>query len=459
MNCDVAVIGGGLAGLTCAVRAAMAGRKAIVLERSGDDLYLCNSRMATGVFHVAFNSLAVDAATLEQRAREMLGASARQDLLTAVCKGARPAIDWLREVAGARFIAEGDDPAYEFVLAPSAVGKFGREWQGRGADLLLRSLEQVLLRHGGVVRRGRAVRRLTMRHERCTGVAGESFEVTANAVVMADGGFQANLERLGELISPAPERLVQRNARTGIGDGLRMAQEAGAAFANRGGFYGHLQSRSALKDDRLWPYPWADELARACLVVGSDGRRVADEGWGGIYLANRIAALPDPASTWVICDQPGWEGPGAARETSLNPHLERMGGSVLRAPSLEGLARQSRIDGASLASTVAEYNAAITAGTADQLTPPRTVTRYKAWPVQRPPFYAIPIVPGITYTLGGIAIDGDSRALREDATPIPGLYAAGSTTGGLEGGERIGYVGGLVKATVTGLRAAEHLCR
>ena len=459
MNCDVAVIGAGLAGMTCAVRAAMAGRKTIVLERSSDDLYLCNSRLATGVFHVASNSLAVNAATLEERAREALGASARPDLLKAVCNGARPAVAWLREVAGARFISEGDDPAYAFVLAPSAVGKFGREWQGRGADLLLRSLEQVLLRHRGVVRRGRAVKQLIRRDGRCTGVTGDSFEVTAGAVVIADGGFQANPERLRERISPAPERLVQRNARTGVGDGLRMAQKAGAALADRGGFYGHLQSRSALTDDRLWPYPWADELARACVVVGNDGRSVADEGWGGIYLANRIAALPDPASTWVICDQPGWEGPGAERGTSLNPHLERMGGSVVRSPSLEALAAKCRIDGASLARTVSEYNTALDARTTGELSPPRTASRYAAWPIRRPPFYAVPIVPGITYTLGGISIDGSSRALREDGTPIPGLYAAGSTTGGLEGGERVGYIGGLVKATVTGLAAAEHICR
>jgi fumarate reductase flavoprotein subunit len=459
MNCDVAVIGGGLAGMTCAVRAAMAGRKVIVLERSSDDLYLCNSRMATGVFHVAFNSPALAATALEQRTRESLGAGANEEVLATLCKGARGAVAWLREVAGARFISEGDDPAYAHVLAPSAVGKFGREWQGRGADLLLRSLEQVLLRHKGVVRRGRAVKQLTMRDGRCTGVTGDSFEVTAGAVVIADGGFQANLERLRERISPAPERLVQRNARTGVGDGLRMAQEAGAALADRGGFYGHLQSRSALTDDRLWPYPWADELARACVVVGADGRRVADEGWGGIYLANRIAALPDPASTWVICDQPGWEGPGAERGTSLNPQLERMGGSVVRSPSLEALAAQCRIDGASLARTVSEYNAAIDARTTEELSPTRTVSRYHAWPIRRPPFYAIPIVPGITYSFGGISIDGNARALREDGTPIPGLYAAGSTTGGLEGGERVGYIGGLIKATVTGLAAAEHICR
>ena len=282
MSFDVAVVGGGLAGLTCAVRAAMAGRKALVLERSPEDLYPCNSRIATGVFHVAYHSIATEAGTLMQRLREVLGPGAHEGQMKAVSTGARRAVDWLREVAAAQFISAGAEPMYQHVLAPSSVGKFGRQWQGRGPDLLLQSLEKQLVLHGGKVRRGCAVQRL-----RKNGVEGESFSVEAKNVVIADGGFQTQIRNL-----------LQRNARTGRGDGLRMAREAGAAVADRGGFYGHLQSRSALEDDRLWPYPWADELARASIVVGKDGRRIADERLGGIYLANRIAALPDPASTW-----------------------------------------------------------------------------------------------------------------------------------------------------------------
>jgi fumarate reductase flavoprotein subunit len=56
--------------------------------------------------------------------------------------------------------------------------------------------------------------------------------------------------------------------------------------------------------------------------------------------------------------------------------------------------------------------------------------------------------------MGGIAIDGDCRVLDTSGKPIPGLYAAGSTTGGLDGGPHSGYVGGLIK-TALGLHAAE----
>ena len=72
-----------------------------------------------------------------------------------------------------------------------------------------------------------------------------------------------------------------------------------------------------------------------------------------------------------------------------------------------------------------------------------------------PPFYAIPAIAGVTYTMGGIAIDAHARVLRDDGSPIPGLMAAGAVTGGLDGGPRSGYVGGLMKSAVFGYLAGD----
>jgi fumarate reductase flavoprotein subunit len=58
--------------------------------------------------------------------------------------------------------------------------------------------------------------------------------------------------------------------------------------------------------------------------------------------------------------------------------------------------------------------------------------------------------------MGGITIDAAARVLRPDRAPIAGLYAAGSNTGGLDGGRACGYAGGLMKAIVFGLLAAEN---
>lgn len=59
--------------------------------------------------------------------------------------------------------------------------------------------------------------------------------------------------------------------------------------------------------------------------------------------------------------------------------------------------------------------------------------------------------------MAGITINASGQALTPAGDPIGGLYAVGCTTGGLEGGGTSGYVGGLVKSGVTGLRAAEHI--
>jgi predicted oxidoreductase len=59
--------------------------------------------------------------------------------------------------------------------------------------------------------------------------------------------------------------------------------------------------------------------------------------------------------------------------------------------------------------------------------------------------------------MGGVVIDEHGQALKQDGSPFPGLYAVGTPVAGLEGGPRAGYVGGLSKAFILGLLAAEHM--
>ena len=106
---------------------------------------------------------------------------------------------------------------------------------------------------------------------------------------------------------------------------------------------------------------------------------------------------------------------------------------------------------------MARYNAAIREGETARLSPPRAVDRFKPHAIETPPFRAIAVCAGISFTMGGVAIDGQSRARHRDGGVIAGLYAAGSAAGGIEGGPRAAYLGGLAKAVITGLRAAEAI--
>lgn len=463
---DVVVVGAGLAGLMAACTCAKAGLRVTILERSIEERYLCNSRLTGGIFHLAFHGLLDDESKILNAAIQATAGTADAQLLEAIVRDAKRAVQVLASI-GVRFMRNGSAPWQRHVLAPPVLPKLDRRWQGRGGDVMLRTLESYLAGHGTRIERGVAAQALELQDGAVAGVrvrsAGAEDRVDdttlrTRAVVLADGGFQANPQELQRHITPAPERMVQRNARSGLGDGIRMAEAIGAAITDRSQFYGHVLSRDALTNDQLWPYPWVDELARSCLILAPNGERFVDEGLGGVYIANALARLPDPASAVVVFDHAAWNGPAKERALSSNPFLIHAGATVWVAPDLTTLARKCGLPLAPMQQSIERYNAALAAGTANQLTPARSTHRYAPWPIMSPPFYAIPLAAGITYTMGGIRIDAHARVLTKNATPIAGLYAAGSTTGGLEGGPEAGYVGGLCKAAVTGLRAGEHIC-
>jgi fumarate reductase flavoprotein subunit len=127
-----------------------------------------------------------------------------------------------------------------------------------------------------------------------------------------------------------------------------------------------------------------------------------------------------------------------------------------RAETIAALAETAGLPSENLAGTVAEYNDAVRFNRLQTLLPERSTRSAAPRRIETPPFFAIPICAGITNTMGGIAIDGQGRVRRPDGSAIAGLYAAGGTTGGLEGGGALGYVGGLIKACAFDLRAAEH---
>ena len=459
-HCALAIVGAGLAGQTAALRAVEQGLSVLVLEKLTDTRHVCNSRLTGGIFHVALEGITDVPELIAGRIRHATLDTADSQLVAAVSTDALRLVRWLQS-QGVRFMKSGRDAWQTFTLAPPSLPQFGRRWQGRAGDVMLLALEGKLNARGGRILRGHRAMRLIMREGRCAGLEGVMadgvpFVVEAAAVVIADGGFQANHALLEKHISPTPTHLKQRNASTGLGDGLEMARAAGAATVGLDNFYGHLLSRSALVNDMLWPFPWADDLARSSIVVGMDGRRIADEGLGGVYLANQLARLPDPASTFVIFDDVAWTGPGCLRAMSANPYMVRAGGVLHSASTLFELASRAGLPPQALVDEVDRYNAAVAAGHLASLAPPRSTPKSAALPIRRAPFYALPIVPGITYTMGGIHIDGYARALDAWQAPIPGLYAAGAATGGLEGGPHSSYIGGLVKAGVTGLRAGEH---
>jgi fumarate reductase flavoprotein subunit len=459
---DVAVIGGGLAGLVAANRAAESGLVVAVFEKGADERYLCNTRLTGGFFHIALNDINSPPDRLRQILNRATRGAARQDLVDALAGDAARALTWLK-AQGMRFIKVGPHGYQSTVFAPPGLRQTGLHWQGRGGDVVLRILGPLLTdKNNGQLIRGTRATGLVMEAGRCAGVKVEGAVngvIRAGAVVIADGGFQADMDRLRRHISPQPEKLRQRNAMTGTGDGARMAKAAGAKLVGLGAFYGHVQHHDALTNDALWPYPVLDMVAASGVVVNSDGVRFCDEGEGGVSIANAIARLPDPASSIAIFDEAIWDGPGREFLLPANPNLAKAGGEIIESNDIASLAAKLALPSAALEQTIATYNAACASGALTTLTPTRTTSSIKAWSIVAPPFRAARLCAGITYTMGGIATNAHGCVLDRNDDPIPGLYAAGSTTGGLEGGAHAAYTGGLSKTLVFALRTGEAIAR
>lgn len=452
---DLIVIGGGIAGLVAGTRAAERGLKVTILEKGEAADYKCNTRWSGGIVHVGYvdpkEPAANIAAGIERNTKGYTDPALAQLLVEQTGK----VIDWLR-VQGVRFIRTGPLSYLAWTMAPPRALVAGMDWKGRGPDVMLRTLTDRLRKLGGTLQLGLKAERLILEGGRIAGVEANGQRYAARAVVIADGGFQANRALLRQHMMPNPDAVKQRGAETGMGDGMRMAREVGAAISDLDCFYGHLLSRDSMTNDKVWPYPELDAMAVAGIVVNRAGKRFLDEGKGGVHMANTIARGEDPLCATLIMDAAIWEGPGRSARIPANPALERAGGTILRGNSLRELAHAADVDADGLEATVAAYNAACASGDFAPLLPARSSDKGKPMPIAKGPFVAIPACAGITYTMGGIRIDTDARVLNEAGAPIPGLYAAGACTGGIEGGPAIGYTGGLSKAALFGFRAAEH---
>lgn len=468
---DVVVVGAGFAGLVAANRAAQLGNRVCVVEKGADADYACNSRIATGVLSVAHGDPRRDADDLFAAIMEDTEGHADPDLARRLALTVGRAMLWLNS-EGVKIVKVAMGGRARWILAPPVPIRPGQHWRGRGPDQSLKRLARNLRMRGGEIRLSTRATGLLMRDGVCHGIRVETSsgyeEIAAASTLLADGGFQAAPDLCARFISPNPAGLVQRNAGSGCGDALRMSEDAGARLTGTDAFYGHVMAADAARHRDLWPYPTIDTLASSAIVVDRSGRRFLDEGLGGIPMANAIARLADPLGATAIFDDLQWQGAGTAELIPPNPYLERLGGTLSTADTIAGLGAVLNLPAGSLEETVAAYNAAVRNGTPHELTPPRSPgrafgqprggrRRLPLTPLVRPPFRAIRMAAGISYTLGGIAIDERARVLSRAGDPIAGLFAAGSASGGLEGGPLPGYLGGLFKAFCFGLVAGESM--
>ena len=463
----VIVVGAGLAGLTAANRAAELGLKVTLLERQQDSQHLCASRTNGGVFHVGFRSVTLAPSELLEVVRTTNENFGNPEIARALADHAMRSINWL-QAQGTEFTGLVPDHGWkDVVLAPVGFhDKTHMAWQGLGADKLIANLEQRLMATGGQVMRGLRARSLMLDGSRICGLVAESsagpVNLLADIVVLADGGFEGSPDMVRRYITPNPNNLLLRGCESGLGDGIRMAADLGVKLLGMEAFYGHILSADSLHRDGLSPFPFLEFLASSGMLVDDQGERFVDETAGGHFTSNALARRGSGLGH-VVFDHAMWEGIGRHFFSPPNPNLLNAGGTLHKADTLEELAGLIGLPSEKLKAQAEALNAEVHERRAspEDIARRDGMTAYAKGKHQHElfalaPFYAAPACAALTSTLGGIEIDASGRVIGADGQPVDGLYAAGSVTGGVEGGPAVGYIGGLIKALVFGLLVAEH---
>ncbi len=461
---DVIIIGGGIAGLIAANKAVDLGLKTILLEKGVSKHYPCNTRFAGGTYHVCLKDVMCEPSELVKLMHESSKGFISPMHASTLASNAARVIDWLKSI-GMEFVKVSNAEHHRWAMAPQGRTQPGLSWRGLAGDVLLETLAERFCQLGGEMVLDARATALISNKGTCVGVKANlnnskaATEITfmAEGIFIADGGFQSNLELLKQYITKKPNDLKQRGGATGTGDGIKMAMDIGAKVVGMSSFYGHTLSKNAMHIDRLWPYPYLDSLVTAGIVVDDKGHRFVDEGRGGVYVANKIAHLAEPLSTFVIFDKSIWLTAGQQGLIPANPHVVNEGGTVLSAMHIDELANLCKINKNNLKQSIDQYNENVVQNNfANTISPSRNNSKHRPQPIVNAPFYAIPMCVGITYTMGGLAVNPHSQVLHQNGQAIKGLYALGASSGGFEGGPEVTYVGGLIKGGVNAMVSMEH---
>ncbi len=491
-TCDVVIVGAGGAGMTAAITAADAGKSVVIVE--SQSMVGGNSVRATGGMNAAKTALQdentfgeeagvektlntaketyadnadvttlAEAVTVQWQAYQdkpegyfdsvelmeldtMIGGKAVNDLalVKTMCENSAEAIDWLKTV-GAELTSVGS-------FGGASVKRIHRPVNAEGKTISVGSYIIPIL-EAACAERGVEIlfdtTATSLRLDEATGAVngvnavskdGGNVLVNAKAVILATGGFGANLEMVASY-KPELEGFMTTNAAGAQGQGIDMAVAVGAATVDMDQIQIHptvQYDTAALITEGL--------RGDGAILVNAEGKRFIDEvGTRDVVSAAEIA---QPGSfSWLVVDQ------AMADASSVIAGYIKKGMTVTGADYAE-LAAAMGVDADALSATMESWNACVESKTDAEFG--RTSF---ADPLNTAPYYAIKVTAGVHHTMGGLKIDADTCVLNEQNEVIPGLYAAGEVTGGVHGANRLGgnaVADFVVFGRIAGANAAEY---
>jgi tricarballylate dehydrogenase len=424
------IVGHGAAGLAAALSAAEeAHRRGVriemmLLEKAPEQEAGGNTRFSPS--NIRMDAPDRLAAGFEEDMQLASGGRADRAYFRTLAANAVDTIGWL-ESHGVAFAT----PAYYLSSGPTRIQPVG------GGAAIVERLSDAAKAAGVKIRYEAPATRLVMSQSRIGGVAFESGGgaaaiVDADAVVLATGGFQGNATMMRKHFGSGAEsiRLISPGTRFNTGDGIGMAQDLGARVSGdwNGMHIEPIDPRSTRSAPVVLVYPYG-------IVVDHDARRFFDEGGGLVHetwetFARDIHFLRPKRIAYAILDSRMFDIADVERaiRSDVAPH---------QSDTIEGLAAQISVPASSLRETIDTFNAAATGDAsrfdatrcdglaANGLTPAKSNW---ARPIEKPPYLAYPLVGGLAYTFGGLATNEKAELLDQHG-PLPGLYAAGETTG------------------------------
>ncbi len=486
---DVIVVGGGNAALCAALSARENDATVLLLERAPEDRRGGNSAYTGGGFRMVHHGVETVKSVVpdlsegeitntdfgEYTAEQYLDDLGRvtqyycdPELAETLVLNSTETVQWLHG-RGVRFVPRFGRYAFKHEGKFKFFGGTVVEAAGGGRGLV-QAEYKAAEKHGVEIRYGTQAIGLIRGSSGVQGVRvranGVEEEISAKAVVLAAGGFEANREWRTRYLGPGWDMAKVRGTRYNTGDGIRMAIDAGAQP------YGQWSGCHSVSWERYAPdfgeldrpitasrngYPFS-------IMVNADGKRFVDE---GADFRNYTYAKYGR----VVLEQPGsyaWHVFDSQVDHLLHDEYRSKGTTKVQADTLEELvARMEDVHPGGFLETVREFNAAVkrdvpfNPNIKDGKCSTGLAINKSNWanPIEKPPFSAYAVTCGITFTFGGLKIDTAARVLDMEDAALPGLFAAGELVGGLfyfnyPGSS--GLMAGSVFGRVAGRGAAAH---
>lgn len=427
---DVAVVGGGGAGLTTAVSAALAGATVALFEK--EPALGGNTARSIGSIPGAGSRLQAEVGVVDSPERFVsdverhTAGDFNRAALERLADVSSEVVHWLIDEVGIelRLTQDYRHVGHQVTRLHNPVGREGR--------VLVDALRDFALEHDVEIRTGDAVTDVEC--------VGDGFQVrtatetlTATSVVLATDGFGANAAMKAKECARYAD-LVHLGGPGNTGDGIRLGQSLGGRTGSMTAVLGFAIMGQPDASDVSWDtmVSWT-VVENGGIVVDGSGRRFGAEDVG---YSSFVDDIVDHGETpvYAIFDR--------ANLDSVAQHEERFRLLVERADSpirrIDPANPPFGIGAETLRATIADF----TAATNGDRTDPFGRTDF-GWSSLEGELYAARSVPSVLTTVGGLVVGDDAEVLDEQHQPIPGLYAAGGTAQTIVGssGAR-GYISG-----------------